>query len=41
VDGKVNAANQPDGAHLSEKGYAIYAGAIAQLVRNLLKETHD
>jgi lysophospholipase L1-like esterase len=38
IDGRVHADHQPDGAHLSEKGYAIYAEAIEPKVRELLGE---
>lgn len=36
VDGRVHPDHQPDGAHLSERGYAIYAEAIAPVVRAVL-----
>ena len=38
VDGKVDRDIQPDGGHLSEKGYAIYAAAIEPTVKELLNE---
>jgi lysophospholipase L1-like esterase len=38
VDGKVSVEVQHDGAHLSEKGYEIYAQAIEPLVRELMDE---
>jgi beta-glucosidase len=41
VDDKVSTMNQPDGAHLSEKGYAIYAEAIEPMVQELMKEPHE
>ncbi|MCX6994126.1 MAG: GDSL-type esterase/lipase family protein [Kiritimatiellaeota bacterium] len=36
VDGKVNPEIQPDGTHLSAKGYAIYAEAIESRVHELM-----
>ena len=41
VDGKISAAYQPDGAHLSEKGYAIYAESIEPMIRELMKESYE
>jgi lysophospholipase L1-like esterase len=38
IDGRVHADHQPDGAHLSEKGYAIYGEAIEAKVCELLEE---
>jgi lysophospholipase L1-like esterase len=37
VGGQVNAEIQPDGVHLSPKGYAIYAEAIEPKVRELME----
>jgi beta-glucosidase len=39
VNGKVSPVMQPDGAHLSPRGYAIYAEAIEPTVRLLMGET--
>jgi beta-glucosidase len=38
VNGRVTPEHQPDGAHLSPKGYAIYAEAIEPTVRRLMGE---
>jgi beta-glucosidase len=40
VEGKVHPENQPDGAHLSVKGYTLYAEAIDPVVRKLIKGDH-